>query len=55
MAGAIIEVTDTNFQAEVIEADKPCSSTSGRPGAVPAGSSRPISRSSPASARTCGS
>ena len=23
MAGAIIEVTDTNFQAEVLEADKP--------------------------------
>jgi len=36
MAGTLNEVTDTNFQAEVIESEGPCSSTSGRPGAVPA-------------------
>ena len=36
------EVTDTNFQAEVIESDSRCSSTSGRPGAVRAASSRPV-------------
>ena len=46
MAGTITEVTDTKFQAEVIESESPCSSTSGRPGAGRAGWSLPCSRRS---------
>ena len=52
MAGAINEVTDTNFQAEVLESDKPVLVDFWAPGAVPAGSSPPTSRSWRASART---
>ena len=42
MAGSVSEVTDTNFQAEVIESRTRCSSTSGRPGAARAAWSRPV-------------
>ncbi len=41
MAGTVTEVSDDNFQAEVLEADCLCWSTSGPPGAVRAAWSRP--------------
>ena len=53
MAGDIIEVTDNNFAAEVLESPEPVSSTSGRRGAGRAGSSRRTSRSSTTSVATC--
>ena len=46
-------VTDDNFQAEVLETESPCSSTSGRPGAARAASSPRSSRRSPPSATSC--
>ena len=53
MAGTLVEVTDTNFQAEVLERRRRSSSTSGRRGAARAASSRPRSRRSRRSAPSC--
>ena len=48
----ITEVTDNNFQAEVIEAETPVLVDFWAPGAARAASSPPSSRRSPTSART---
>ena len=52
MAGNVAEVTDNNFQAEVIESESPCWWTSGRLGVDRAGWSPRWSRRSPRSAPT---
>ena len=46
MTGKLTDVTDATFKAEVLDAEGPCSSTSGLPGAVRAASSIRSSRRS---------